>query len=115
MRVKRTLPDGGDGSTHWVYRLRDPVTFEVRYIGETYNPRNRYSAHLACAGSCLSRHWISGLKAQGHRPLFEIIYGPTDWRTAQRVERTVTCRTQGAYPGQLVGRKALPMVGSHRA
>lgn len=59
-----------------IYRLKDPITNEVRYIGQTVdNVNRRYKKHLSDAKR-LNNHvnlWVRNLLLQGYEPIIEII------------------------------------------
>lgn len=59
----------------FIYLLKDPISKEVKYVGETSNPEQRYNQHCwGLKGDCDGkREWLIGLKAIGLKPLFEIM------------------------------------------
>lgn len=65
---------------YYVYLLRCPRTNDVRYVGRTQNPKNRYNSHLGFgAGANNDKHeWICELKGSGLKPIFDIVYENTD-------------------------------------
>jgi hypothetical protein len=68
----------------YIYLLKDPISKEVVYVGETSNPKVRYTAH--CKGQRYDSEdkleWVSTLRAIGLKPLFEIIDTAEDRRDA---------------------------------
>lgn len=58
-----------------VYELRDPDTDEVRYVGQTYKPKERYSGHCSYRGDLNPglRDWVASLRDQGKRPKMVIV------------------------------------------
>lgn len=59
-----------------IYRLRDPLTNDVRYVGLTTNAKRREWCHSSASnnkgGRRLNR-WIRSLLENGHKPVFEWI------------------------------------------
>jgi len=72
---------------YYIYALRDPIDNQVRYIGSSENPWQRYRQHIYCkSGTKRYRKWLDGLKQDGHRPVLEIIekiesfsWGQREW------------------------------------
>lgn len=63
-----------------IYRLRDPRTSEVRYIGVTCHPTSRYNAHLKTIGNGVQEkwEWIQELQAENCQPVMEIFESHQD-------------------------------------
>lgn len=58
----------------FIYALKCPNTGDVRYIGKAKNVANRFRAHLNRATEKNHRAcWIRSLKAQGLKPLLEVL------------------------------------------
>jgi len=51
----------------YIYALVDPITFEIKYIGESINPINRYRQHLRYSSWNVSK-WIGSLKTTNRLP-----------------------------------------------
>lgn len=68
----------------YIYLLKDPITREVKYIGETSKPEQRYNQHCwGLTGDCdEKKHWLIELKAIGVKPIFEIVDSAKDKREA---------------------------------
>lgn len=63
-------------SRRWyVYALRDPISWDVRYIGKSGNPRRRLLGHLydSYRHTHHTARWVQKLIRQGLRPFLEII------------------------------------------
>ncbi len=58
-----------------VYKLIDPKTGNIRYIGKTKNPLfKRLSAHMDCSSDNVGLNiWIKSLKESGMKPIIELI------------------------------------------
>lgn len=58
-----------------IYVLKDPNTNEVRYVGKTNNPEQRFKAHNNKARDLNThkRNWINKLREENKKPIFEII------------------------------------------
>lgn len=57
-----------------IYSLKDPVSLDVVYIGQTRQPLlNRLSGHIADAKDSNKKNWIDNLKANGLLPIIEVI------------------------------------------
>ncbi len=62
------------GLITYIYSLSDPVTKEIKYIGQTVNPKQRELSHYYnCNSTSAKMKWIKSLKLNGRRPLFEIL------------------------------------------
>jgi len=58
---------------YYIYKLTDPISNEVRYIGKTNNIARRFSAHLNDKSKSHKASWIESLKNKGVLPIIEII------------------------------------------
>lgn len=75
------LPDDSAGNlipeSTFIYRLRDPETQEIRYVGKANNPEDRLKQHIAHsqnqAKGTHAGYWIASLRKRGLTPLLEII------------------------------------------
>lgn len=57
-----------------IYKLIDPNTNQIRYIGLTFNELNqRLKSHLSEPGKSHKIYWINKLKKQGLKPIIESI------------------------------------------
>ena len=57
-----------------IYKLTDPITNEIRYIGLTFNNlKQRLGSHLSDVGKTHKNNWIKKLKSDGLRPTIEPI------------------------------------------
>jgi len=58
----------------YIYKLIDPVTKDVRYVGKSTNPKIRLKNHISRRKNKYhSAVWINGLFLKGLRPTLEII------------------------------------------
>lgn len=59
----------------YIYKLIDPITNEIRYIGKTGNLHNRYKNHLSHSKYLHTRigNWIKSILNKGLLPIVEII------------------------------------------
>lgn len=59
----------------YIYKLTDPLTQEIRYIGKTTNISRRFNAHInRCTTKKIhSAVWIKSLIDKGVKPIIEII------------------------------------------
>ena len=62
--------------SYHLYILKDPNTYEVRYVGMTTNPKTRLSVHIR-GSKYHTRNpketWIHGLLLNGQKPIMEVI------------------------------------------
>lgn len=58
---------------YYIYKLSNPITNEVRYIGKTNNISKRYSAHLNDKSKSHKASWIKSLKNKDLLPVIEIL------------------------------------------
>jgi hypothetical protein len=57
-----------------IYKLTDPVTNDVRYIGLTFNTlKQRLDSHMSEKSKSHKSNWIQKLKSQGLKPLIESV------------------------------------------
>ena len=56
-----------------IYVLKDPITFEIRYVGLSCNVDNRYQEHIKDKISSYKQRWINSLIKNNKQPLLEII------------------------------------------
>jgi len=62
-------------NTTFIYVLKCPLSGEVRYVGKSNNPDERYKDHLNRSrdGGTYKRNWINSLRKNNLKPIFEII------------------------------------------
>lgn len=71
---------------HAIYALLDPVSRDVRYIGKSVSPRERYAEHIRRKSSQkypVSR-WAHGLVKRGTPPKMHILEWTSDWKTDEQ-------------------------------
>jgi group I intron endonuclease len=57
-----------------IYKLIDPISNEIRYIGLTFNElKQRLSSHMSEPGKSHKCNWINKLKKDGLKPIIESI------------------------------------------
>ena len=57
-----------------IYKLIDPITNEIRYVGLTFNDlKQRLRAHCSEKSKSHKSNWIQKLKRQGFKPIIESI------------------------------------------
>ena len=68
----------------YIYTLEHPVTKEVRYIGKTKNPKERFHNHCNRLHNQYShkRNWINSLRNQGLKPVMNILdeINESEWK-----------------------------------
>ena len=57
----------------FIYTLSHPLTGEVRYVGQTSNPKKRYSGHINRKDHTKKSCWIMSLKNKNLLPVMDII------------------------------------------
>jgi len=64
----------------YIYYLKDPVTLEVRYVGQTNDIKRRYNDHISSSikndsdsYNTYKARWIRKLINNGYKPIIEII------------------------------------------
>ncbi len=59
----------------YIYVLKCPITFAIRYVGKSNNPKRRYYSHLNInkTSSSYKRNWIKQLKENNLKPIMEVI------------------------------------------
>jgi hypothetical protein len=57
-------------SSHYtyIYALVDPVTSEIRYIGKSNHPAQRFEEHMEDESSTPKARWIRALRRRGLQP-----------------------------------------------
>jgi hypothetical protein len=69
----------------YIYSLRDPNTYECRYVGQTgKSPILRLEEHLKDVSLSHKSHWIQKLVSNEQRPILEILEITDDWSKAER-------------------------------
>jgi predicted GIY-YIG superfamily endonuclease len=72
-----------------IYYLIDPINNKVRYVGNTKNPKQRYSQHLKDAEKSQNtrkQRWILTLKQNKMVPLMKIVETHPDDDIARQLE-----------------------------
>lgn len=77
---RRSVSYAGDDTWH-VYALLDPTNGAPRYIGSSFNPHTRASAHWSTPVGKM-RGWIKGLRRIGAPPKLEILASFNDRESA---------------------------------
>ena len=59
----------------FIYILLHPITLDIRYVGKTKNPKQRFHNHCNKAHNPKShkRNWINSLREQGLKPIMQVI------------------------------------------
>lgn len=57
----------------FIYKLIDPLTHEVKYVGKTIDPKRRQKQSTYSSYAYAVRRWALGLKDIGKQPVFEVI------------------------------------------
>lgn len=61
----------------YIYRLRDPITNKIRYVGKTTSPKRRYYQHCSIQANKNEKShrssWLISLLDKNRKPIFEII------------------------------------------
>ncbi len=57
----------------FIYSLSHPITKDVRYIGKSNRPRNRFNNHLNEVSSSRKSRWVQSLRRNGLIPEFHIV------------------------------------------
>ena len=87
-----------------IYKLLDPRTQEVKYVGRTKSPATRLSSHIN--GGHLG--WVRDLKSEGVKPIMECIEWVDEDDAADRETFWIqSLKTSGC---DLVNRQLLPEV-----
>lgn len=71
----------------YIYALCDPKTNDIRYIGKSIRPKERYTNHLNDQSKTHKVNWIKSLKKKGLKPTMIILQkldDNSDWQTAER-------------------------------
>jgi hypothetical protein len=56
----------------YLYKLIDPETQEIRYIGQTRHPEKRLNQHLKEKGNYYKTNWVKSVITKGLTPIFEV-------------------------------------------
>lgn len=59
--------------TGYVYTLSDPRTDEVRYVGATKNPKERFRSHISHSHNKSVNEWVANLEDNGLKPEMRVI------------------------------------------
>ena len=75
--IPQEPPHGNTPATTFIYKLLDPETLEIRYVGKANNPDDRLKQHIAHsrhqAKETHAGYWIASLWKRGLKPILEII------------------------------------------
>jgi hypothetical protein len=103
----RSLPPSIPGKVY-IYALHDPRTGDVRYVGQTTDPRGRLSSHLHTAlkqRPAPRDKWIASLRSMGLAPQWQTldIVDTDKWVQAERDaigrHRALGCQLTNASDG----------------
>lgn len=64
---------GINASRKYIYALIDPRTEQVRYVGQTKDPEQRYSGHLTNPTNDKMAQWVEELNLKGLQPDMHLI------------------------------------------
>lgn len=71
-----------------IYKLIDPETFEVKYVGKTIQPlKKRLSGHISKSKNSRTAHvncWIYSLLLKGKKPKIELIEEVINWKEREQ-------------------------------
>lgn len=72
--------------TIYIYKLTDPITDEIRYVGKTNNLVRRFSGHInrSKTNNFHSAKWINSLIEKGFKPVISIIEECTEKNWEER-------------------------------
>jgi len=75
----------------YIYVLKDPKTLEVKYVGRSVNPKNRYQQHIHSGKSEGSKNrkdaWIKSLLNLNLKPILEVIDKLENYKDVEDVKR----------------------------
>lgn len=76
---------------YYVYVLKCPFDFKIRYIGCTKNPKLRYRNHRTDNRFTNEyiKDWLCGLRLSGNKPIFQIIYETYSEKNAKSMEKNL--------------------------
>lgn len=57
----------------YIYLLIDPITNEIRYVGQTIDLKSRFFKHCRDKGKYHKAIWIQRLKRLGYKPIMKVI------------------------------------------
>jgi group I intron endonuclease len=65
----------GESGWVYIYILKDPITYEIRYVGKTIDPNKRLKEHVrkSTLAKTYKNNWIQQLIKKGLQPTLEII------------------------------------------
>lgn len=69
-----------------IYALVDPITWYIRYVGQSNRPLRRYDEHLDDDDDTPKCDWIRGLRRKGLKPILVILCVCESWQ-ADSTER----------------------------
>ncbi len=79
---------------YFVYVLVDPQSWELRYIGCTSNPSERYRNHLShdISNQTSLRRWLRELRTAGRLPIMIVLESRPTLREARSLERLLIAK-----------------------
>lgn len=60
---------------YYIYKLLDPETMDVRYVGKSVDPQKRFYAHIYDKSKSHKASWIKSLISKQMLPILEIVEG----------------------------------------
>ena len=72
--------------TIYIYSLKDPETYQIRYIGKTTNINTRLKSHITRSrhNTYHSARWVQSVIKKGLRPIIELVEECTEENWVER-------------------------------
>ena len=70
--------------TNHIYVLSNPITAQIRYVGQTNDINQRYRKHLTSKGNTRKHKWVEGLRRKGLKPNIAILESCTKENVNER-------------------------------
>jgi hypothetical protein len=69
-----------------IYGLHHPITNQIRYVGKSNDPNNRYKRHLIAKDNSYKSKWVRSLAKKGLQPVMKIIEwcNESNWAKQER-------------------------------
>ena len=113
-RMERRLAEQDKGPTYVTYVIRDPVTHDPFYVGQTSNIVKRFRSHMRRGGTCTKGRSglyprIYRLLADGKVPFFEIL------ERVGTLEESLKSETRWIHAFRREGHRLVNRWGEHTA
>lgn len=91
----------------FIYALRDPITWDVRYVGKANDPAHRFKRHLTESPQAdyRSGRWLLSLRRRGLSPMLELLDSVAITKRGQKQSPETRAKRSAALLGHAVSQQ----------